>query len=125
MPRANKSGVILKSLLSALGVCILAQPGYAQESLPAGVEQVGPGVLRVDGSKVPSISLDTAAFEAAIKEDKSFSAAKRLLGGNGIPSVGPGGSTVHMYKVHDQALAKDLVLILFVNGNSILDYLIK
>jgi len=116
---------MLRFVVAAIAVAGLVQPGAEQASEVPGVTEIAPGVQRIDGSKVPSIRLDAPALEASLKEKKSFGAAKKLLGGNGIKSVGPGNSTVHMYKVHDVVSGKDLVVILFVKGDAILDYLIS
>ena len=63
--------------------------------------------------------------QAAIKDKHSFRAGKPLLGGNGIPSIGPGGTTVHIYKTHDTVTAKNLVVVLFVKDDTIVDYAIQ
>ena len=117
---------MLKFLFPAIAVAgfTCAQPCSAQTSETPGVTEVAPGVRKIDGSKVPSLRLDATGLEATIKERKSFSAAKKLLGGDGISNVGPGGSTVHMYKVHDTISGKNVVVVLFVKGDAIVDYLI-
>ena len=86
---------------------------------------MAPGVRVVDGAKVPSISLDAPALDAAITAKKSLRAVRGLLGGNGITSEGPGGTVLHMYKVHDTVTAKDMVVVLFVKGDEIVEHLIQ
>ena len=117
---------MLRLLFPALAVAgfTCVQPCSAQTSVSPGVREIAPGVREIDGSKVPSLHLDATALEATIREKKSFSAAKKLLGGNGISNVGPGNSIVHMYKVYDTKTGKDLVVILFVKGDAIVDHLI-
>lgn len=104
------------------GLFLPTNPG--QESETPGVTEVAPGVRQIDGAKVPSRSVDTAAVEALIKESKSFSAVAKVLGGKGIASPGPANTTTHMYKITDQASGKAQVVVLFVRGNAIVDYLI-
>lgn len=87
-----------------------------------GVEQVAPGVQRIDGSKVQVLNLDVTALEAALTANPSFAAARKLLGRNGIPSVGPGGSTVYMCKVRDTVSNANKIVILFVKGDVILQH---
>lgn len=116
---------MLKFVLPVIAVAGFVQPCAAQTNGMPGVTEIAPGVQQIDGGKVPSINLDAPALEAYLKEKKSFSAAKKLLGGSGIKSVGPAKSTVHMYKVHDVISGKDLVVVLFVKGDAILDYLIS
>jgi hypothetical protein len=111
---------------TALIAGILAgEPASAQSDPTPGVENVAPGVRVIHGNEVPSIGVDTSALEAMIKEKHSFGAAKELLGGDGIDSVGPAGSTVHIYKVHDTVTAKNFVVILFVKDDEIVDYLMR
>jgi hypothetical protein len=110
-----------KILVCAGIVAILIVPASAEET--PGVTQIAPGVQQVDGAKVPSQTVDMAALEALIKDKKSLRAVKGVLHGDGVTSVGPAGTTAHMYKVHDTASGKDLVLILFVDGDKIVDHL--
>jgi hypothetical protein len=107
-----------------IAASVLSQSSVAQESTP-GVENVAPGVRVIHGDQVPSIGVDAAALEAMIKQKHSFDAAKDLLGGEGVDSVGPGGTTVHIYKAHDTVTAKNLVVILFVKDDAIVNYLIQ
>ena len=97
----------------------------AQTESTPGVQNVAPGVRVINGAEVPSAGVDTSALGAMIKEKHSFSAAKDLLGGGGIDSVGPGGTTTYIYKVHDTVSAKNFVVILFVKGDTIVDYLFQ
>lgn len=106
-------------------VGLLLPASMAQQPETPGVTEVAPGVREIDGAKVPSRSVDTAALETLIKESKSFSAAAKLLGGKGIVSPGPAGTTTHMYKITDQASGKAQVVVLFVRGKDIVDYLIS
>ncbi|MEO8115199.1 MAG: hypothetical protein ABI655_12505 [Phenylobacterium sp.] len=78
----------------------------------------------IDGAKVPALRFEGASLEATLKEKKSFRDVKKLLGGAGIASVGPAGTTTHMYKVLDTATGKQMVLILFVRGDEIVDHLL-
>ena len=109
---------------AALAVILAAGSSAAQDAPTPGVTDVAPGVRVVDGAKVPSHSLDAATLEAAITAKKSLRAVRGLLGGDGITSQGPGGTVLHMYKVHDTVTAKDMVVILFVKGDEIVDHLI-
>ncbi len=79
----------------------------------------------IHGDQVPSISVDSAALEALITDKKSLRAVSKQLGGGGITSIGPSGTTLHMYKAHDTVTGKDLVVILFVRGDAIVDHLIE
>jgi hypothetical protein len=97
----------------------------AQDSPTPGVTNVAPGVREIDGSKVPSVGIDVGALEAIIKEKKSLSAVRDVLQGDGVTSIGPAGTTVHIYKAHDTVSAKNLVLILFVKGDVIVDHLVQ
>jgi hypothetical protein len=117
---------MLKRLVWAAGFAgvIAAQSSAAQTNPTPGVETVAPGVQVVDGAKVPSLSLDAAALEATIKEKKSLRAVRKQLGGDGVTSIGPENTTVHMYKVHDTVTSQDLVVILFVKGDAIVDHLV-
>ena len=108
----------------ALAVLAVSQSSAAQTERIPGVEDIAPGVRTIDGSKVPSLSLDASALEAAIKEKSSLRAMRKLLGGDGIASIGPANTVTHMYKVHDTVTGKDLVVILFVKGDTIVDHLI-
>ena len=108
----------------AAGLAI-ATISMAQTDPTPGVKIVAPGVREINGAEVPSIGIDTAALEATIKEKHSFAAAEALLGGEGIDSVGPGGTTTYMYKVHDTVTAHKFVVILFVKDASIVDYLMQ
>jgi hypothetical protein len=97
----------------------------AQTDPTPGVKNIAPGVREINGAEVPSVGIDTGALEATIKETHSFAAAKALLGGEGIDSVGPGGTTTYMYKAHDTVTAHKFVIILFVKDGSIVDYLMQ
>ena len=110
---------------AALAALFAAEPCAAQSGPTPGVTDVAPGVRVVDGAKVPSQNLDAAALEAAITAKKSLRAVRGLLGGDGITSDGPAGTVVHMYKVHDTVTAKDMVVVLFVQGDTIVDHLIQ
>ena len=110
------------ALIAGLVTCA---PSFAQDEPTPGVESPAPGVRIIHGNEVPSIGVDAAALEAAIKDKHSFRAVKPLLGGNGIPSIGPGGTTVHIYKAHDTVTAKNLVVVLFVKDDTIVDYAIQ
>lgn len=104
---------------------LLLPTGIIQETETPGVTEVAPGVRRIEGAKVPTTSVDTVALEALIKETKSFGEVAKLLGGKGIASPGPANTTTHMFKISDQATGKAQVLVLFVRGNAIVDYLIS
>jgi hypothetical protein len=108
----------------AAGLAITTVSMAQTDSIP-GVTNIAPGVREVNGAEVPSVGVDTAALEANIKEKHSFAAAKALLGGNGIDSVGPGGTTTYIYKAHDTVTAHKFVIILFVKDESIVDYLMQ
>lgn len=110
-----------RALFCTVLIATLAVPVAAQTP---GVTELAPGVQQIDGAKVPSLGIDTTALEAVIKEKRSFRAVRKLLQGDGITSVGPGNTTVHMYKVHDTVSGKDQVLILFVKGDEIVDHLL-
>lgn len=117
---------MVRSLVLAVAAACLAAPSVckAQDGPTPGVTEPMPGVQVIDGAAVPALRLEAASLEATLKEDKSFAEIKRLLGGAGIPSVGPAGTTTHMYKLLDTATGKQMVLILFVRGNRIVDYLL-
>jgi len=108
-------------MLTAI-VCGLATGAIAETP---GVENVAPGVRVIHGDEVPSAGIDSGALEALIKEKHSFRAANKMLGDNGIDSVGPSGTTVHIYKAHDTATGKKLVVLLFVKEDAIVDYSIQ
>lgn len=110
-------------LLAMVAGFALPEPAQRDES--PGVREVAPGVRQIDGSKVSAINVDTAALAAALKADKSFAEARKLLGGSGIVSAGPSNTVTHMYKVRDTASGKDMVVILFVKGKTVVDHLIS
>ena len=114
----------LRATLPILAVALFAQPIEAQSTDVPGVTEVAPGVRQIDGNKVPSTNISFSVLKAAIENDRSFSAIKKLFTVNGIASPGPSGTTTYMYKVHDPEIDKDGVAILFVKGGRILDYLI-
>lgn len=116
---------MLKALTCAAVLSGLLVTHSAAAPPTPGVEDIAPGVRVVDGAKVPRLSLDATALRAAIQEKKSFRAVKKLLGGDGVTAPGGGGSTVHMYKLHDTATDKDMVAILFVQGDRIVDQLFE
>ena len=97
----------------------------AQTDPTPGVKTIAPGVREVNGAEVPTISIDTVALEANIKEKHSFAAAKALLGGGGIDAVGPGGTTTYMYKAQDAATLHRFLIILFVKDDSIVHYMMR
>jgi len=109
---------------AALAGLVAAGPAEAWAD-PPGVTTVAPGVQVIDGAKVPRQSVDASALEALIKDKKSLRAVKKFLKADAVTSVGPGGSTVHMYKIHDTATDKDLIAILFVKGDEIVDHLVR
>jgi len=113
---------MLRLLAAAALVTALAASAAAQTP---GVTEVAPGVREIDGAKVPSVSAETAALEAMINDKKSLRAVRKMLGGDGITSPGPQGTTVHMYKMHDKTTGKDQVVVLFVKGDAIVDHLIS
>lgn len=117
---------MFRAFAYALAIGGLAGPSvcHAQDRPTPGVTEVASGVREIDGAKVPSLRFDAASLEATLKEKKSFGEVKKLLGGAGIASVGPAGTTTHMYKVLDTATGKQMVLILFVRGNQIVDHLL-
>jgi hypothetical protein len=110
---------------AALASLLAMEAGAARAQPVPGVQDIAPGVRVVDGAKVPRLSLDATALQTAIKEKPSFRAVKKLLGGDGVTSPGGGGSTVHMYKLHDTVTGKDMVAILFVQGDRIVDHLLE
>jgi hypothetical protein len=89
------------------------------------VENVAPGVRVIHGDQVPSQGIDRAALEAAFQDKKPYSDVRDLLGGDGIPTVGPAGTTVHIYKAHDTATAQKLVVIVFVKDGEVVSHLIQ
>jgi hypothetical protein len=114
---------MLKHLLRGATFWVLISTSAAADS--PGVTDVAPGVREIDGSKVPSVTIDSTALEATIKEKKSLRSVSGMLGGDGITNVGPGGSIVHIYKAHDTVANKDVVVILFVKDGEIVDHLIQ
>ena len=104
---------------------IMSETCAAQDAPTPGVENVAPGVRVIHGDEVPSVGIDAAALEAMIKEKHSFRDAKEMLGGGGIASVGPGGTTVHIYKAHDTATGRKLVVLLFVKDDTVVNDLIQ
>ena len=117
----------MKTLVCAAFVAgLLAAGSAAARGDPTpGVVDVAPGVRAIDGAKVPSVALDASALEAAITDRKSLRAVKKQLGGDGITSIGPANTTLHMYKAHDTVTGKDLVVVLFVKGDEIVDHMIR
>lgn len=116
-------------MLKAATIAILIVFGarsvcWAQEAATPGVSEPMPGVQVVDGAAVPALRFDAATLDAILKKEKSFPAAEKLLGGGGIVSPGPSGTTTHMYKILDTASGNQMVLILFVKGSKIVDYLL-
>jgi len=114
-----RTGLICAAMI--VGV-IAGKPALAQTP---GVVNIAPGVREIHGDQVPSQGIDRAALEAAFKDKKSYSDVRDLLGGDGIPAVGPGGSTVHIYKAHDTTTAAKLVVIVFVKDGEVVDHLIQ
>ncbi|OXE37479.1 MAG: hypothetical protein CGW95_01355 [Phenylobacterium zucineum] len=98
---------MLRSLALAIALVSLAAPtvSQAQDGNTPGVTEIAPGVREIDGTKVPSLRFEAESLEVTLKEEKSFRKIKKLLGGEGIASVGPGGTTTHMYKVLDTTTA--------------------
>ena len=99
-------------------------PCLAQSAQTPGVTEVAPGVRKVDGAQVPSTQISAAALKSAIEQDQTFKAIKKLFTVKGIESPGPAGTTTHMYKIVDTDTGEDKVVILFVKGKKIVDYLI-
>ena len=112
------------SLISAAAIAGLIATGATAQNTP-GVENVAPGVRVIHGDEVPSQGVDRAALEAAFNDKKSYSDMRDLLGGDGIATVGPGGSTVHIYKAHDTATAAKLVVIVFVKDGAVVNHIIQ
>src|ERR1700742_1647814 len=110
------------SAFSAFAAGLAITTASLAQTDPPGVTT---GAPEIDGAKVESVGIDTAALEANIKDKHSFAAAKKLLGGNGIDSVGPGGTTTYMYKAHDTATSRKFLVILFVKGDAIVDYMMQ
>lgn len=96
----------------------------AQDNATPGVSQVAPGVTQIDGAKVPSQSVDIDALRTTLATETSFTALKKLLGGNGVESMGPSGTTLHMYKVSDQGTKANYVVILFVKKGVVLQQMV-
>jgi len=115
----------LLACAAVLAAPFSAEPAAAQDAPTPGVTDVVPGVRVVDGAKVPSHSLDASALEATITAKKSLRAVRGQLGGDGITSVGPSGTTLHMYKVQDTVTGKEMVVVLFVKGDEIVEHLIR
>jgi hypothetical protein len=113
------------SIMLGLIIALVAQVGVAQDGNIPGVKDVAPGVRTIDGSKVPTTHLSAAALKAAIERDPSFQEVRKLFNVDGIASPGPAGTTTYMYKMHDPDTKDDLVVILFVKGKKIVDFLIS
>jgi hypothetical protein len=115
--------LLFVAAFAALG---LTQSATAQTEWSPGVTEVAPGVREIDGKKLPSQGVDMSAVETLIKEEKSLRAVRDLLGGDGITSIGPADTTVHIYKVQDTATGKPLIVLLFVkDDDEIVDHLVQ
>ena len=109
-------------VICALAIASGLTPAASAQDTP-GVTEVAPGVRHIDGAKVESHQISVAALEQAIANEK-LSNVFKMLKGKGIPSVGPAGTTTHMYKIHDTDTQEDKVVILFVLKKKIVDHLI-
>lgn len=115
-----------RGLACAVAIACLAgaSASQAQAGATPGVTEIAPGVRVIEGAEVPSLRLDAASLEQTLKQKGSFRDLKKILGGAGIASVGPAGTTTHMYKLQDTSTGKQMVLILFVRGNKVVDHLL-
>jgi hypothetical protein len=111
------------ALILALAV-VSGDPARAQSAATPGVTEVAPGVREIDGAKVPTTQLTASRLKTAIETDKSFKNISKMFDVKGIASPGPSGTTTYMYKMHDAETGADVVVILFVKGNEIVDFLI-
>jgi hypothetical protein len=118
---------MLKYSVCAMLVASAAVPicSSAEDKPTPGVVDVAPGVREVDGSKVPSQGIDVGALKAMLDAKKPYADVRDFLGGDGIATVGPAGSTVHLYKVHDTVTAANEIVILFVKDDAVVDHLVQ
>lgn len=110
--------------VSALALSLVSAPAAAQTKAPPAVREVAPGVTEVDGGRVRVDTVDLATLEATITRTSSLAAVERMIGHAEVASPAGNGILVHMYRITDTATNAPKLLLVFAQGDRIVDHLV-